>query len=59
MTECCHKYIYAETVYKKDVSKGDKPCWYRFDRFFCERCLADRVVTIEDQGYEPPEWWKR
>ncbi len=58
MDNCEHNYKHLETRYiKTDRSHGSNT-YKRIERFFCEKCCDEKVITKEDYKLYVPEWFK-
>ena len=57
---CVHKWVYIESRYTRDVIEGKGILYKRTDRFYCEKCLAEKDIVKEELNSEwtVPDWWK-
>ncbi len=54
---CKHKYIHLDTS-KWTTSEGYNLGFYRKDRFFCEKCLEQKVIEKHEYSRDTPDWYK-
>lgn len=55
--KCEHKFAHLETVRRSEyVARG--VVFKRTDRYFCEKCLEEKIVEKSEQTRgEYPEWY--
>ena len=55
-TTCDHRFIFLEA--KRRTEDGSYQLhWILTERFYCERCLLQRVTTRDEWSREAPAWW--
>lgn len=53
---CEHKYVHLETIKKQEYGSFHTK-YIMLDRFFCERCLEEKVVEKHEYSRERPVWY--
>jgi len=56
--KCDHRYVLLSTAKWTDGAGEFNTHFIRVDRFYCERCLADKELRKEERARDTPDWYR-
>ncbi|QDV86948.1 beta-glucosidase [Planctomycetes bacterium TBK1r] len=54
---CEHRFVHLDTKKKDCYGGGYQTHFVRVDRFFCEKCLEEKVIKKDEYSRDTPEWF--